>query len=101
MSNQNKLMLYAILSFVLFITLIGCNAAQTATNSPQSNIETHAYIITEINESGLYGDSLKDDTGIYLTHDTIEGLQLEEGNKINVSYPDQEFDVITKVTKID
>lgn len=100
MKNQTKLLIYSILSFVLFITLIGCNAAQTATISPQNDIETFEYIVTSINDEGLHGESTTDDTGIFLTHDTIEGLQLEEGNKIEVSYPDDQFDVITSVKKI-
>lgn len=100
MTNQTKLLLYAILSFVLFITLIGCNAAQTTTIEPQQDIETFEYIVTSIDNEGLKGDSLTDHTGIFLTLDTIEGLQLEEGNKIEVSFPKNDWETITKITKI-
>jgi hypothetical protein len=101
MTNQIKLLTYSILSFVLFVTLIGCNANQKATIESQTKITTYEYIITSVDSKGVYGQSTEDDTGIFLTFDTVQGLTLEEGSKIEVSYPDDQFDVITKVTKID
>jgi hypothetical protein len=100
MTNQIKLLAYSVLSFVLFIVLMGCNANQTATIEPQEELTTYTYVITEINESGLYGDSLTDDTGIFIDLSTIEGMSLKEGNEINVSFPKDDFETITKVTKI-
>jgi hypothetical protein len=102
MSNQTKLIIYSILSFVLFITLMGCNASQTATNESKEELTTYTYIITNVNEEGLKGDSLTDDTGIFLTHDTINQnkLSLKENDKISVSFPADDWETITKVTKI-
>lgn len=100
MTNQTKLLIYSILSFVLFITLIGCNANQKAATSPQKELTTYTYVITEINESGLYGDSLKDDTKIFIEYETIETLQLNESDHIAVQFPKNDWETITKVSKI-
>jgi uncharacterized lipoprotein YehR (DUF1307 family) len=99
MINQIKLLTYSVLSFVLFISLMGCNDNQTTTIKPKEELTTYTYVITSIDNEGYYGDSVTDDTGIFLTHDTVN-INLEEGDKIEVSYPDDQFDVITKVTKI-
>jgi hypothetical protein len=102
MSNQTKLLIYSILSFVLFLFIVGCNHTQTATIAPNEDIETYSYIVTKIDNEGLHGQSTTDNTGIFLTPETIDGLQLKEGNKIKVSFPkdDPNFETITKVTKI-
>jgi hypothetical protein len=102
MTNQFKLLMYSILSFVLFITLIGCNADQTAKISPQTDIETFEYIVTSIDSEGLHGQSVNDSTGIFLTHDTINQnkLSLKENDKISVSFPADDWETITKIVKI-
>lgn len=102
MTNLTKLLIYSILSFVLFITLIGCNAAETAKISPQTDIETFEYIVTSIDSEGLHGQSVNDNTGIFLTHEVIndQNLQVSENDKIKVSFPKDDWETITKVTKI-
>jgi hypothetical protein len=100
MTNQFKLLTYSILSFVLFIVLMGCNANQTATIEPQEELITYEYIVTSVDSEGIHGQSVEDETGIFLTFDTVEGLTLEEGSKIEVSFPDSDYETITKVTKI-
>jgi hypothetical protein len=100
MTNQFKLMIYSILSFVLFITLMGCNASQNATNEPKEELIKYEYVVTGVDSEGIYGNSTKDNTKIFLTFDTVQGLTLEEGSKIEVSYPKDDFETITKVSKI-
>jgi hypothetical protein len=85
MTNQIKLLSYFVLSFVLFIVLMGCNANQTATIEPQEELIKYQYIVISVDSEGIHGDSLTDDTGIFLTFDTVQGLTLEEGSKIEVS----------------
>jgi hypothetical protein len=99
MSNQTKLLIYSILSFILFLLIVGCSN-QTATEAQQEEIETFSYIVTSINNEGLKGDSLTDDTGIYLTPETIEGMNLKVNDQIEVSFPKDDFETITKVSKI-
>jgi hypothetical protein len=100
MTNQTKLLIYSILSFVLFLLIVGCSSNQTATEAQQQEIETYSYIVTSINNEGLKGDSLTDDTGIYLTPETIEGMNLKVNDQIEVSFPKDDFETITKVSKI-
>lgn len=96
-------LLFTLLISIAIITTINHTKAtkhQTSQKANTTQLETYEYIITEIDESGLYGDSLNDDTGIYIDQSTIKGMNLTEGNKIAVQFPKDDFETITSVTKI-
>jgi hypothetical protein len=96
--NQTKLLIYSLLSFVLFLLIVGCSN-QTATTSPQQEIETYSYIVTKIDSEGLHGQSITDNTGIFITSDSIK-IELNVNDQIEVSFPKDDFETITKVSKI-
>jgi hypothetical protein len=103
---KNKLTLSIIvlvaLSLYLFnsISAVNQHTATKPITSHTEAVETYSYIITSIDENGITGDSLTDDTGIFLTNENVKGLSLHESDKIQVSFPKGEWDVITKVVKI-
>jgi hypothetical protein len=99
MTNQTKLLIHSFLSFVLFLLIVGCSSNQTATIEPQEEIETYTYIVTEIDSEGLRGDSLTDDTGIYITNESIK-INLKVNDQIEVSFPKDDWETITKISKI-
>lgn len=100
--NDKKLLLYSFIScivFLLSLTLIACSN-QNATVSPQEDIESFEYLVTNIDSTGLYGNSVTDNTKIFIEHETIENLSLKESDHISVSFPRNDWETITKVTKI-
>jgi hypothetical protein len=99
MTNQTKLLIYSILSFILFLLIVGCSSNQTATIAPNEDIETYSYIVTSIDSEGLKGESLTDNTGIFIANESIK-IELNVNDQIEVSFPKDDFETITKVSKI-
>jgi uncharacterized protein YabE (DUF348 family) len=90
------------LSLYLFnsITAVNQHAASKPTISHTEELETYSYIVTSKDSKGIYGDSLTDDTGIFIDYSTLKGIKLNENDKIKVSFPIDDYETITKVTKI-
>lgn len=65
-----------------------------------SDLTTYEYIVTEINSDGINGKSTTDNTGIYLNQENVKGLKLNESDKIKVTFPNDQWDVVTKVEKV-
>ncbi|MBL4951010.1 hypothetical protein JK635_01990 [Neobacillus sp. YIM B02564] len=92
---------------LVFVTLIiftkwnTTNQPVNPTTAHTKAIETYEYIITKIDPSGYYGKSTNNDTGIYFVNANIpKGTIIQTGDKIRVSFPKGEWDVITNIEKI-
>lgn len=73
---------------------------QPAQKATIEQLESYSYVIIEIDESGLYGDSLNDDTGIFIDHKTVKGLSLNESDIIKVNFPKDDYETITHIEKV-
>jgi hypothetical protein len=107
MTNKTKFNL-SVIVFVLslsFIYLFTFNkpaiSPQTAQKAHTEELKTYEYVITKIDKTGVYGDSLKDDTGIYIDHKTVKNITLDVNDKIEVSFPHNDYETITKVIKLE
>jgi hypothetical protein len=107
MTNKTKFNLSMIV-FVLslsFIYLFTFNkpvtSPQTAQKANTEELKTYEYVITSIDNEGIHGKSTSDNTGIFLTYDTVKGLKLNESDHIKVSFPNDQWDFITKVVKLE
>jgi hypothetical protein len=65
------------------------------------HLETYTYKLTKIDSKGYYGHSTKDDTGIYFTVANTKGLSLHVNDIVNVSFPKDDYETITKISKVD
>lgn len=75
--------------FILVVTYlrIQMNIAEKANNNQPNEFITFEYEVSRIDSEGLYGDSLADNTGIYITHDKLQPNQkLQEGDLIRVYF---------------
>jgi type II secretory pathway pseudopilin PulG len=63
-------------------------------------VSTYDYVITSIQSDGIYGKSLNDDTGVYLTKTNVKGLKLSVNDSIRVSFLNNDYETITNVTKL-
>lgn len=112
LSLENLFKLLLVLTGVLFSifagTVINSNvneqkaAKPTITHTEQQNkLETYTYKITKIDSTGYYGKSTTDQTGIYFINDNVpKGTELNEGDKIKVSFPNNSYEKITNIEKI-
>ena len=90
------------LSLYLFNSILAVkqHAATKPTIAHTEEIETYSYIITSIDKEGITGKSLTDNTGIYIDHKTLHGMKLNKNDKIQVSFPNNSYEEITSVKKI-
>jgi transcription termination factor Rho len=84
----------------LLITINHISALQEPQQTAQTNLEVYSYTVTNIDSEGVYGDSTKDDTGIFLAPENIKGLHLKVNDHINVTFPKDDYETITKVEKV-
>jgi hypothetical protein len=64
-------------------------------------LTTYDYVITGKDNQGYYGKSLNDDTNIFLVQSNLpDGMELNENDHIRVSFPNEQWDVITKIEKL-
>lgn len=83
----NTFMTVLFISFMGLLIYLGIemNQAQKANNNQPSEFITFEYEVSRIDSEGLYGDSVQDDTGIYITMDKLQPNQkLNEGDLIRV-----------------
>lgn len=80
---------------ILFVTFFGLliylgiemNQAQKANNNQPSDFVTLEYKVSRIDSDGIYGDSVKDETGIYITKEHLQPDQeLAAGDLIKVYF---------------
>jgi hypothetical protein len=94
----------SILSILLLSISIYSHSTKHVAVSPQTahaeQLETYDYIITSIDSDGIHGNSLTDNTGIFLTDANVKGLSLNVSDCIRVSFPKSDYETITKVTKL-
>lgn len=82
------------------ISAVNQHAATKPTIAHTEQLETYSYVVTEINKEGITGDSLTDDSGIFLTPENVKGLFLQKSDEIKVTFPKDDFETITKVEKV-
>lgn len=92
---------FPLLLLLLIALLIHSYNTKPHQTAPIEQLESYSYVITSIDNTGIYGDSLTDDTGIYIDHNTIKNLSLSVNDKISVTFPKSDFETITAVTKIE
>jgi hypothetical protein len=75
------------------------NVKPTIDHTEQQNkLEVFTYQITKIDESGYYGDSTTDQTGIYFVNENVpKGTTIKEGDTVKVSFPNNSFEIITNI----
>ncbi|MEH7116203.1 hypothetical protein V7128_02090 [Neobacillus vireti] len=103
-----KKSILTVLTLILFLSITvyiqQSNKPVTATKqtetASQQSLETYEYIVTSINKEGITGDSTKDDTGIFLTHQMADKYNLQTGDKIKVWFPKDDYETITKISKV-
>jgi hypothetical protein len=102
---MKKLSILTILSILLLSISIYSHTTKQAAGTHQTaskeKLTTYDYIITSIDSEGIHGKSLFDNTGIYLTQDNVKGLNLSVKDSIRVSFPNDQWDVITSVQKLE
>jgi hypothetical protein len=102
--TMKKLFLFSLLSSILSMSALfiytnqNTHKAHTTHSAP---LQTYTYKLTKINSEGYYGHSTKDDTGIYFTAANTKGLSLHVNDKVNVSFPKDDYETITKISKVD
>jgi hypothetical protein len=110
MSNKTKFNLSIIvfifsLSFIYLFSFnkpaISPQTTQKANTEEIKQLKTYTYKITKIDDSGYYGKSTKDHTGIYFVNSNVpKGTVLNEGDTIKVSFPNNSYEEITHIEKI-
>jgi hypothetical protein len=101
---MKSLLIYAIVSTSLFFSAMfyySYNTPhQTAIKAHTTQLETYIYIITKIDSSGYYGQSVNDNTGIYFTEKNVKGISLNVNDHVRVSFPLNSYEKITNIEKI-
>jgi hypothetical protein len=100
---MKKLYILTCLIFILSVLVafsIQNKPIQTAKKAHTEQLETYQYIITKIDSKGYYGQSLKDNTGIFLVNANLKGITLKVNDYIKVSFPKNDYEQITKVEKL-
>lgn len=106
---MKQLTIYAIVSFIILVTGITLyvyqskpvQANQTAQEANINDSETYEYVVTSINNEGIHGKSTTDHTGIFLVKSNLpQGMQLHKNDKIKVSFPNDDYETITSVQKV-
>jgi hypothetical protein len=93
----------SIISFFTFASIYNVqqDVQRASKQEQQPKLETYDYVITGKDNQGYYGKSLKDDTGIFLVQSNLpKDMELNENDHIRVSFPNEQWDVITKIEKL-
>lgn len=93
---NKKLMLYSILSFLVFMSaLLFHSFMQSKQTEAATTKET--YLITRTGSHGIEGTA-KDNTGVYIAKEDLNGLEVYTGDLIKVTFAD--YETILKVEKV-
>jgi hypothetical protein len=101
---MNKIKFYLsgyIFLLSIMLLLVSCNQAPVTQETVQNKeLETYEYIVTSIDSEGIHGQSVTDNTGIFIEHETLKDIELSVNDQISVSFPVNDYETITLVTKI-
>lgn len=94
MTNK-KLIIYSIVSFLIFmITLFSYSFTQS---QPDAATTKETYLITRTGSHGIEGTA-KDNTGVFIATNDLNGLEVVTGDEIKVTFAD--YETILKVEKV-
>jgi hypothetical protein len=101
MSKKLMFVPFPLLLLLLIALLIHSYNTKPHQTTQIEQLESYSYVITSIDSTGIYGDSLTDDTGIFIDKNSIpEGMELSKNDHIAVQFPLNNYETITSVTKI-